>query len=120
MKGVKNKVLLGRALGFIPLKTAISFYEKTATMCNDDNSKWVSIPSGWEHFFGGLNKRSMLFPTAKATFEGREVSVPGKYEEYLIGLYGPSYMSLPPEDRREKHVVAAFDLGGNADSEQNA
>lgn len=42
------------------------------------------------------------------SFEGKEYSVPEKYDEYLTGLYG-DYMKLPPEDKRiSNHNFAAY------------
>ncbi len=111
-KSVKRKAMIGRLVGFIPLESTVRFANWTARLCKDDNSAWVSIPSGWEHFFGGLNKRALLFPTTTASFEGREVAIPNGYNEYLIGLYGESYMELPPEEDREKHVLSGFNLSG--------
>lgn len=110
IKGAKRKALIGRFLGFISLPRAEKFAVWSAKLCNNNKSKWVSIPSGWEHFFGGLNQRNSLFPTTRATFEGREVSVPKDYDSYLKGLYGDNYMTPPPADKHEMHILSELYL----------
>ena len=36
-------------------------------------------------------------------FEGRKYTVPAGWKEYLKHLFGPYYMSLPPEEKRINH-----------------
>ena len=36
-------------------------------------------------------------------FEGRKYTVPAGWEDYLKHLFGPYYMSLPPEEKRINH-----------------
>ena len=43
--------------------------------------------------------------TRGMAFEGRKVKCPAGLENYMARLYGPDYMTPPPEDKREKHVV---------------
>ena len=52
---------------------------------------------------------SMIFPTAFATFEGREFPVPGKTDDYLTCCYG-NWQALPPEDERHSHFAEAYTL----------
>lgn len=48
-----------------------------------------------------------LTPCAKASFEGREVNIPGKYDAYLTQMYG-NYMQLPPKEKQMSHHHHAF------------
>lgn len=52
--------------------------------------------------------RELYESSTYLSFEGKEYSVPEKYDEYLTGLYG-DYMKLPPEDKRiSNHNFAAY------------
>ncbi len=42
-------------------------------------------------------------PGCKLKFEGHELWAPGKYQEILECIYGPNYMTPPPEDQRNWH-----------------
>lgn len=37
-------------------------------------------------------------------FEGRQFSVPARYEEYILHLFGPDFMELPPPEKRICHT----------------
>ena len=41
----------------------------------------------------------------KIDFEGRSACVPVGLEAYLTRLYGPDYLTPPPPEKRERHVV---------------
>ena len=118
-KSVRRKATIGRLASFIPLDATVRFANWTSRLCKDNSSTWVSIPSGWEHFFGGLNRRDMLFPTTTANFEGREVSIPARFSDYMIGLYGENYMELPPEEKRERHVLSHFNLDAHKEGKSS-
>ena len=53
---------------------------------------------------------NILFPAVKTKFEGIEVYVPHKVQEYLISEFGTNYMDVPPVNKREKHYVVEFSL----------
>jgi lipopolysaccharide cholinephosphotransferase len=64
----------------------------------------VVIPSGRKHFFGEIYPREAYLKTEPIEFEGRNFLISKDYDNYLKGLYG-DYHKLPPEDKREHHVI---------------
>lgn len=79
--------------------------------CKDENSKYITIPSGRNHFFGEMYERSSFMNTQKMNFEGHMLCVTKDYINYLTRLYG-NYLEIPPEDKREHHVLYDLKLPG--------
>ncbi len=75
--------------------------------CKNFHSRYITIPSGRKHFFGELYERALFVQTEGMPFEGHEFAVTKEYDSYLKNLYG-DYMTLPPEEKREHHVI--YDL----------
>lgn len=57
-----------------------------------------------------LQPRGVFFPPRKAVFEGLEVYIPNDYDAYLRKQYG-DYMTLPPEEKRQRHYYLELDFG---------
>ncbi|MCD9513355.1 LicD family protein [Photobacterium carnosum] len=53
-----------------------------------------------------FHKKEHIFPLSTMYFEGFKFSVPVNTHEYLIELYGASYMELPPIEMRKSHTVS--------------
>lgn len=51
-----------------------------------------------------------LVPTQKAIFEGYELPVPGKVEDYLCNLYG-NWRQIPAPEDRHTHLPLLIDFG---------
>lgn len=85
--------------------------QKKMAQCTDDESGYVTIPSGRKHFFGELYKRKTYLTLQKMEFEGHMLCVTDDYKNYLTNLYG-NYMEIPPEDKREHHVLYDLKLPG--------
>ena len=93
-------------------------YEKIARrmdrLAQEMNRKYIdsehvgdaSWPNGMNDYF----HVSWIFPTMKMQFEGHDFNVPEKYDSYLTGFYG-DYMTLPPEEKRQTHYLAAYRAG---------
>ena len=79
-------------------------------MCKNDKSEYVAIPSGRKQFFGEIYKRQDIEDTDFVPFEGRQYRLIKTVDNYMKALYG-DYMKIPPEDKREHHVVYELDLG---------
>ena len=105
-----KKARIGRLFRFIPLDTAARIAGKIYAMCPDDRSEYVSIPTGRKHFFGETYKRRDICRRIPAKFEGLAVPVPAEWQSYLTTLYGPDYMVLPPEGKREHHPLMELRL----------
>jgi len=107
--GVNGAVFrLKRAIGFFlavfPLKTWVRIWHGWNGLCGNDESRYVTFPVGRRHFFGELAERDGLHTSRTAEFEGRTVLIPAKSEQYMVRLYGASFMVPPPLKDREKHV----------------
>ena len=99
------KMIIGCALAALPLGFWVALWDKWNGICRNQDSRYVTIPVGRRHFFGELALRAETVETREVTFEGRKVKCPAGLENYMTRLYGPDYMTPPPEDKREKHVV---------------
>ena len=73
----------------------------------------MTYPVGRRHYFGEIAPREELEPGGEMrTFEGLSCPCAAGLEAYMTRLYGPDYMTPPPEDKRERHVVfEPFSLG---------
>ncbi|QIK57386.1 LicD family protein [Erysipelothrix sp. HDW6A] len=71
------------------------------------NSKYSAVNMTWvfEPLKDSRVPNEVLFPTVLMDFEGHQLPIPANYKDYLISIYGPSYMQAPPEHKREpKHI----------------
>lgn len=107
------KIFVGRLLSFLSPSQWTTIWDKWNSKCNNSNSKYVGIPAGRKHYFKETYKRSSFFPTVQTKFEGISVPIPRDAASYMIALYGPEYMTPPPVEMRETHLVYEFDLGEN-------
>ena len=90
--------------------------------CKDKNTKYICS-------FGSHYRpiKMRVFPREwfedigiEMEFEGKMYSVPKGWKEYLIHLFGPNYMELPPEEKRINHFnfyEVNFDVEGNKNKE---
>lgn len=99
------KRLIGLPLAVISLGVWTRLWDRWNCLCGNDVSCLVTFPVGRKHFFGELALRAGLGECAEAEFEGRKVNIPKDAAAYLTRLYGPDYMTPPPESARERHVV---------------
>ena len=103
---MRIKRLMGLPFAIAP-KFFYSRVQKRMKSCKNTDSKYVVIPSGRKHFFGEMYERSTFLQTEARAFEGHNFQVTKDYEHYLTNLYG-DYRTLPPEEKREHHVL--YDL----------
>ena len=80
------------------------FTQKIYGLCKNNNSKYVSIPSGRKHYFKETYLRDGQVQVTKCEFEGHKWNIPKDYDAYLKKMYG-DYMKIPPEKDREEHIV---------------
>ena len=103
MKYTKSKIIFGKILKIIPLKTWIRWCDYWYSKCKDTDSKLVVIPSGRKHFSNEIYKREDMCLFRKTEFETEYFNVPINAESYLTQFYG-DYMKIPPKEQREQHV----------------
>lgn len=104
------KRCIGRLFAFNP-KGLYQCVQKKMAQCTDDHSEYVTVPSGRNHFFGEMYKRKTYMSLQKMEFEGNMLCVTNDYKNYLTRLYG-NYMEIPPEEKREHHVLYDLKLPG--------
>ena len=107
-------MFIKRCIGWLFALNPKYLYKKVQmemARCRDDDSKYITVPSGRKHFFGELYPRHPYMDTVKMEFEGNMFCVTKDYDNYLSRLYG-DYMTLPPENKREHHVLYDLKLLG--------
>lgn len=57
-----------------------------------------------KHYFGECKRYDRFYPPMEGIFEGRNVFLPHKIDEYLTDMYG-NYMQIPPKEKRERHFL---------------
>lgn len=104
-KIVKLKMFIGWCISFLPSGIWARLTRRIYGLCKNEHSKFVSIPSGRKHYFGEMYSRAGMIDTISCEFEGRQWKVAKDYDKYFTALYGPDYMTPPPPEKREHHLV---------------
>ena len=99
------KIALGGLIAFLPLPACARITDHVFGLCRDENSEYVAIPSGRKHYFGEMYRRSGMIGTEAHVFEGHRWQVAKDYDAYFKVLYGPDYMTPPPPEAREHHII---------------
>ena len=99
------KRLIGLPLAVLSLGRWTRLWDCWNRLCGNSASRLVTFPVGRRHFFGELAPRSELAEMRLGEFCGRTVNLPKGTERYMTRLYGPDYMTPPPPEKREHHVV---------------
>lgn len=99
------KRAIGFFLAWLSLGVWTRLWDRWNRMCGNAASRFITFPVGRKHFFGELAPRAEMVGTRDMAFEGLKVKCASDLERYMTRLYGPDYMTPPPEDKREKHVV---------------
>ena len=102
------RLFIGFASSIFSYEKWTSFFDKFIS--STKSTKRVSIPSGRNHYFKETQLREVFFPLKQILFEDIVSFVPNDVDKYLQGLYGPHYMEIPPENKREKHLLTKFEL----------
>ena len=98
-----------RIAGFFVAFASLGFWTRLWDwwngLCRNESSRFVTYPVGRRHYFGELAPRAGLMPGEVLDFEGRKCPCAASMKDYMTRLYGPDYMTPPPESDRERHVV---------------
>ena len=108
-KKFQTKVRLGWVFSFASLHFWTELYDRWNSICHNENSIYVTVPTGRKHFFGELYRRSDFAETTTGMFEGLEVKIPKAWDSYLRHMYG-DYMTFPPKDKQERHLLVEFSI----------
>jgi len=107
----KLKNSIGQALSFASLDAWTRAWYRWNSLVKSQKTKYVCLPSGRRKYFGEMFERSMLYPPVEAEFGDYSFSIPRDPDGYLRLMYGDDYMTPPPVELQEKHIVVEFDLG---------
>ena len=115
----KVKRCFGALFSFASLNRWARWTDSVYSMCKNDMSKMISVPTDGAHFFGELTEREDLCESFPVTYENRTMRIPSAYEKYLTRIYG-DYMKLPSEEKRLRSQYISFDLGKYKGEKSNA
>lgn len=107
---IKIKALLGKLLCFASLNTWACWNEKIYSLCKNNNSRYISVPTDRKHYFGEIFTRDIVCKSCYHTFEDFKLRIPQKYDYYLSQRYG-DYMKIPPKEKQVMSVYSKLDLG---------
>ena len=91
---------IGKCFSLIPHRKWILWFDKYVR--NEDMTGMIGIPAGRKLYDGEVFSASVYLPPTTGTFEGILTFLPANADLYLTNLYH-DYMSLPPEEKRERH-----------------
>lgn len=103
-KSIQLKSAIGKCLSFQNIREWCRTVEKWSALCKNENSKYISIPSGVNHYFGEMYHRASFFPTKDVKFEDKILMGMNDPEEFLVKSYG-DYHQIPAPEKREIHSV---------------
>lgn len=95
-----------RILNKIPVDKAFHMLDFLSRKYDERRARYVtclSFPDCWVKGYHGF-KREYYLKTKRILFEGKEVCAPQKDKELLVTLFGPDYMTPPPEKDRVTHI----------------
>jgi lipopolysaccharide cholinephosphotransferase len=82
--------------------------DRFARKTNAENLNSTHYGNGtWPENLRKYYDDSMVGSFTTHVFEDVEVNIPRNYEGFLTRLYG-DYMALPPEDKRNRHIIECF------------
>ena len=100
----RTKIGIGFCLQMFSVRTWAIMTQKVYGLCKNDESKYVTVPAGRNHYFGELYLRDEFVDYDRKYFEGNFWKIPKGWDSYLTHMYG-DYMTLPQKQEREKHIV---------------
>lgn len=103
------KTCIGFLLSWISVDSLTHFWNNINKMCKCNDSKYVVVPVGRNHFFGELYERKKFCETIKFKFEDYELPICVDYDAYLKHMYG-DYMKIPKKEDQEKHIFLEFKI----------
>lgn len=107
-KDYRRRLCIGKIFGvFVKHRTWQKLYDTFSAYAKDTNL--MGIPMGRGLYKGEILEKDKFLPPSIGTFEGLTVCLPNNPDAYLKHLY-KDYMSIPSEEKRERHFVYKFKL----------
>lgn len=100
-KTYKLKNFIGRCFSFIPISKWFNLVDKSIRQKKESGVS--TMPAGRKHYNGEIIPSDIVFPFKEILYEDTKGYVFSDITAYLTHMYGPNYMTLPPEEKREKH-----------------
>lgn len=108
--GFTFRVIIGKLISFASLDKWAHWCENIYSMCQNDKSKYVTVPTDRCHFFGEIFPRYILLESIDADFNGRKFKIPKSYDHYLSHRYN-NYMEIPPKEQQVLSIYFNLDFG---------
>ena len=102
----KMKNLIGFVFSFMSRTTWYNIVDKIIR--TKKNTGYCAITTGRKHYNGELFAKTDVFPLKKVPFEDTEGYIFNDIHTYLVQMYSTNYMTLPPEEKRERHYKKAL------------
>lgn len=103
--------IVGRVCSVFSYTKWCNYVDKIANYSK--STKQMGFVTDSQHYFGLIFDKEDLLPIEPIEFENRYFFVPHNVDFYLKTQYG-DYMTIPAEDKREKHYIKKIDLGGSS------
>lgn len=107
---LRIKACIGIFMSFASLETWARWTDHWYSLCKNENTEYVGVPSDDFHYFGEIYRRDEFCQYEEVDFEGRVCLVPKNYKPYLSRRYG-DYMVMPDPNNHDRNCYLAYDLG---------
>lgn len=99
----KIKTVFGFLISFKSMDYWVTKGDRCHAKCKDENSRYVTVPTGRKHFKGEMYERESYLKERRIGFGAYDLRCPGNLEDYLQRMYG-DYNKIPEEADREHHI----------------
>ncbi|MBR6322484.1 MAG: LicD family protein, partial [Lachnospiraceae bacterium] len=99
-RNYKIRMAVGRFACALGLDNVLRRYDRFVRQ--DKESPVSTVPTGRGHYAGEILPTSVFTPAKSVPYEDTTAFIPCDTDAYLKNLFG-DYMTLPPEDKRERH-----------------
>ena len=114
VNSVKKRCMFAPFFSFLPFEKWLALSDRCFALAHNNQSKYVSCPSGRLHYFKETYMRSKMCVYQLHTFGQYSWNIPLDHGYYLKKRYGENYMQIPPKEKQEKHMYVKIDLNGNS------
>ncbi|MBQ9659000.1 MAG: LicD family protein [Clostridia bacterium] len=105
----KIRKFIGFCFSFISHKKLVSLYDHFISR-HPDTTKYITVPTGRAFYTGEILPRETWNPLKLMKFEDYNFYGQADPKAYCLKHYGPTYMELPPIDKRERHFCVKLDF----------